>query len=40
MSESQKAEEKFNFDITPDYFKKINIYPTSIKLCLYAFFEL
>ena len=37
MNETQKTEEKFNFDITPDYFKKINIYPTSIKLCLYAF---
>ena len=37
MADMQKNQEKFDFDITPDYFNKYNIYPTSLKLCLLAF---
>ena len=37
MANTLTCQEKFNFDITPDYFKKYNIYPTSPKLCLLAF---
>ena len=37
MANTLTCQEKYNFDITPDYFKKYNIYPTSPKLCLLAF---
>ena len=37
MADTQKKQETFNFYITPDYFKEYKIYPTSPKLCLFAF---
>ena len=30
---SEKTEEKFNFDITPEYFTKLNLSPIYTKLC-------
>ena len=37
MSGTEKKEEKFDFDITREYFSKLNIYPTYPKLCTYCF---
>lgn len=34
---NEKKEEKFNFDITPEYFSNLNIYPEYPKLCSLCF---
>ena len=36
MSNIEK-EEKFDFDITPEYFLKLNASPDYIKLCCFCF---
>ena len=39
MSNNEKCQEKFDFDITPEYFSKFNFSPDYIKLCIICFYN-